>query len=238
MQQQQIIGKPRICVPVTAPAVDALLESIATLPPDLDFIEIRFDSLEHPTRDAVDVLANQMDPRFIFTCRSVEEGGLFHGFEAERIEIIKHALERGFSHVDIELRSFLAVEPTVPAGTRLILSYHNFKTTPDSTELQDLVNQMYRTPGAIAKIATMARSEEDSRRLLRLLLANAGVRDMICIGMGPAGVVTRIFAAYLGAYLTFAAAPTGATAPGQVPYQDLLRLFAEINNLTNLSAPE
>lgn len=68
----------------------------------------------------------------------------------------------------------------------------------------------------IMKIATMVRKEEDVRVLLRLLLEKEKDEEMIVIGMGAKGQLTRILGPLFGSYLTYVSTPYGETAPGQI----------------------
>jgi 3-dehydroquinate dehydratase-1 len=55
---------------------------------------------------------------------------------------------------------------------------------------------------------------------------------MIVLGMGDKGKITRVLQPYLGGYLTFASLDGSNSAPGQIDYNDLEKLYTNINSLT------
>lgn len=57
---------------------------------------------------------------------------------------------------------------TVPIGTNVILSHHDYSATPTDEELDALVAKMVEQGADIAKIATTASDISDSLRLLKL----------------------------------------------------------------------
>jgi len=76
-----------------------------------------------------------------------------------------------------------------------------------------IVALCFESGGDIAKIACKVNSERDNARLLGLL--DSG-RDVIVIGMGEKGRITRIVAPLLGSPFTYAAPARGReTADGQ-----------------------
>ena len=63
---------------------------------------------------------------------------------------------------------------TVPIGTNVILSHHDYDLTPDDEALDGLVAQMVEAGADIAKIATTARDVSDSLRMLQLAQRSEG----------------------------------------------------------------
>ncbi len=63
---------------------------------------------------------------------------------------------------------------TVPIGTNVILSHHDYDLTPDGAALDGLVAQMVEAGADIAKIATTARDISDSLRMLQLAQRSEG----------------------------------------------------------------
>ena len=57
---------------------------------------------------------------------------------------------------------------TVPIGTNVILSHHDYEGTPTDEELDALVAKMVDSGADIAKIATTATDVSDSMRMLQL----------------------------------------------------------------------
>jgi 3-dehydroquinate dehydratase type I len=97
--------------------------------------------------------------------------------------------------------------------------------------LQGLVRACIRAGADIVKIVTTARSSADNLSVLSLIpYGRSKGKEMIAFCMGEAGIVSRIAAPALGAYLTFASLRRGAeSAPGQIaaaPMRRILRLLA------------
>ena len=62
----------------------------------------------------------------------------------------------------------------VPVSTKVILSSHNFDSTPPASELRALAQKMYDAGADIVKIATMAGEITDAATMLSLLQDPAG----------------------------------------------------------------
>ncbi len=108
------------------------------------------------------------------------------------------------------------------AGTGVVLSYHNFEETPDARTLLARFAEAESLGGDVAKVAVMPRSIDDVLVLLQatLLASRAVGLPLISMSMGQLGAITRAVGWYFGSAVTFAAG-RHASAPGQVPAQDL-----------------
>lgn len=56
----------------------------------------------------------------------------------------------------------------VPLSTKVILSHHDYKRTPDSSTLEKLMEDMFASGADVAKIATTAEHIQDAARVLAL----------------------------------------------------------------------
>ena len=65
----------------------------------------------------------------------------------------------------------------VPVSTKIILSSHNFESTPSDKSLEDTLQQMWASGADVAKIATMAKDITDCARVLTLLKTSQGTRE-------------------------------------------------------------
>lgn len=63
---------------------------------------------------------------------------------------------------------------TVPIGTNVILSHHDYDSTPDDEALDALVAKMVEAGADVAKIATTATDVSDSLRMLQLAQRSEG----------------------------------------------------------------
>lgn len=112
---------------------------------------------------------------------------------------------------------------------RLILSYHDFRHTP--ADLDAAIRPLVEVPGVIAKAAFMTHDATDALRLLaaqRAATGRAAAGGAAAImGMGEAGLVTRVLGPKCGAALVYAAPSDDAiAAPGQPTLATLRDLYS------------
>jgi len=202
----------------------------------LDLAELRIDSFA--ARDAGSVGA--VAARFagvptLATIRIAAEGGGWTASEAERTKLFL-ALLGGVDAVDVELaaREVLAeVGPAARSAGRLVIaSHHDFAATPPAAALADVVARAAAAGADVVKIAALVRGPDDVRALARVLLEPAAI-GRIVIGMGDAGLATRVLFPALGSLVTYAHVGR-ATAPGQLPLDELVALLRRLG----LRSPE
>ena len=181
---------------------------------DGDLVELRLDSMDRPDPDGA--LAGRRKPAIV-TCRPLREGGMFGGPEEERLRILMRAHELGAEFIDIEWDA--AMKPLLAArgGRGVIVSRHDFSGMPANAA--EILGTLRAAGGEIAKLAVATERPSD---LLSLLRAVPGDGSSIVIGMGGAGMATRILAGRFGSRWTYAGA---AIAPGQITAARLLREF-------------
>lgn len=192
-----------------------------------DCLELRVDTLRdrriEPLTGAVKKLSTAGLP-LIVTVRSRKEGGKFQVPDRERINVF-NALMPFADMVDIELSSSESLRNVIKSARRLdkkvIISYHNFKTTPGLGKLRDIIKKGRRAGGDAVKIAAFAKEKNDLLRLARVLIDS---RDLIVIAMGSYGKPSRVFFPMLGSLLTYGSI-TGETAPGQLPLSAIKKEF-------------
>ena len=92
----------------------------------------------------------------IITCRRKEDGGKWPGSEEARLLLLREAIAEGVDYVDLEED----VAGQIPrfGRTKRIVSYHNFRKTPD--DLRELHARMSQLNPDIIKLATMANSPD------------------------------------------------------------------------------
>lgn len=187
-------------------------------------VELRVDYIKNLTDQDLKTIREQTVKESILTCRKKDEGGKYQGDERSRMKIIRQACRLGFDHIDLELSS---VNFNLPLNekSKIILSFHDFKKTPNIYDLHIIRNRMRFCQPDIIKIATMVRKVEDVRVLLRLLLEKEKDEEMIVVGMGEKGRLTRILGPLLGSYLTYVSTPYGETAPGQINIKELKNII-------------
>lgn len=160
----------------------------------------------------------------IGTIRAAAEGGAWHGPETERAALYLAILPH-VDAIDIELSSNAIIDEIIyaaHAAGRLVLgSYHNFTATPEPGSLASLAEAAKQRGVDILKVAAHCATSNDLRTLAQFTLDYAD-RHVITIGMGPQGVISRVFFPALGSLLTytFLGAPT---APGQLNCETTLQ---------------
>jgi 3-dehydroquinate dehydratase/shikimate dehydrogenase len=178
----------------------------------VDLVELRLDGVAD--LDVARALDGRRTP-VIVTCRPQREGGRFVGAEEERHSILERALALGAEYIDIESRAgFDDLVQRHPA--RAVLSFHDFAGVPP--DLETRVRAMRATGAAVIKVAVAAARLTDT-----LPLVDIGMEgDAVVIGMGDAGVPSRLLATRFGSRWTYAGS---GIAPGQIPTARMLEEF-------------
>lgn len=216
-------ARPRIVVALRAGVPRG--EAEAALSAGADLIELRADLFPNPAPATVAAECARFAgmPRLL-TVRSAAEGGGWRGDEAERLACILAGLPHAEA-LDIELSAAEvlgeAVDAAHAAGRTVIGSFHDFAATPDFSALEAVAASADRAGVDILKIAATCNTPEDLRRLASFTLAHAS-RPLAVMGMGPAGMASRIFFPALGSLLTytFLGEPS---APGQLNCADTVK---------------
>jgi len=194
-----------------------------------DIVELRMDFLETiGVEDDVDGLVQCCKLPTIATVRPLWEGGRYRGSEGSRMALLKRAADAGCTFIDVELKAaedFLTLYPKESLGdTKLILSRHDFETTPSANELKEWVGQSWDFKADVVKIATTAKTITEVRLVLDLLLEKKG--PTIALSMGEHGQISRLLAPKYGAFLTFGSLEKGKeSAPGQTTVEDLVSVY-------------
>lgn len=187
-------------------------------------VEVRMDLLDLNI-DQVRKLF-RTSPRLIATFRKGKVP------DTKRFEYLTEAITSGASWVDIDLltdESFRTELLRVASGKncQVIVSYHNFTSTPPYIDLVNIARECMLKGGALAKIACQVTSRKDVLNLLTLY--DLDMR-LIAIGMGNMGRITRIAAPFLGAEFTYASYETGAeAAPGQLGREEMQQILNLLN---------
>jgi 3-dehydroquinate dehydratase / shikimate dehydrogenase len=179
-----------------------------------DMVELRLDGVSD--LDVAGALRGRRVPAVV-TCRPTWEGGRFDGTEHERARILSDALELGAEFVDVEWRATQQSNADFASivgrdAARVVISSHDFEGVP--RDLEDRVRAMRSVGAGSIKIAVAV-----SRLTETLPLKEIGaVGDAVVIGMGEAGVPSRLLAAHYGSRWTYAGR---GVAPGQLPAETM-----------------
>jgi 3-dehydroquinate dehydratase type I len=214
---------PRICVsivPKTAVEAQRLIDRAEAAGADL--IEVRLDSLE-ATADLAALAKHGRTPK-IATKKLAANHGRFAGSDAEHKKTLL-AAQSGFRYVDVELQTSNLKQLTTEAsghGAQVIVSFHDFKGTPELSELNRVLEQEIASGADVCKIVTTARRVEDNLALLNFTVAASKLANVVCFAMGDRGRVSRLLSPLFGGFFTFAALERGAeTASGQLTIEDM-----------------
>ncbi|MGR0482127.1 MAG: type I 3-dehydroquinate dehydratase [Candidatus Electronema sp. V4] len=222
----------KICVSLAGADAAIICEQARQFADLADVLEIRLDSMTLPEPEKCCSLLRKP---LLFTCRPTWEGGQFAGSEEERIAPLLEAVRLRAAYVDLELRAALAGRHRLleairknNSPTQLIISWHDFKETPASGELTEILHQMIASGAHIGKIVTTAHNPGDVLRVLALQeQARAAGFCLSCFCMGEQGRISRLATLYLGGYMTYAClSDAQATAPGQIFVAKLRELNA------------
>ncbi len=173
-------------------------------------------------------------PHTIATCRRLAAGGRFPGSANEQLDILAAASRAGCQWVDIEIESVGALRNgwiKQLASSKVIVSYHNYHTTP---ALGAVYRKLARLPVEVVKIASSARNLQDNLKIYKLLKAHRQRRPMLVAhAMGGSGISSRVLALRWGCPFTYASVGNHAeVAGGQLP-ADIMRGVYRIEHLNS-----
>jgi 3-dehydroquinate dehydratase I len=193
-----------------------------------DYVEVRLDFVKiEQIPNALEIIKKDLN-KVVCTLRPTTEGGKFSGNEKERISIIKLIAEYNPFLLDVEFNTLKKDKELVKylksTKTKLLVSWHDFKKTPKSLELESKIRQMSKFSSNV-KIVSTAKSTEDSTRMLELY-SKKGKNNLISFAMGDEGKISRILCLYLGSPFTYVSLGK-AVAPGQFSVD-------EVNKIINL----
>ena len=197
---------PVICVSIGSVSY----EEVSAILSQSAMAEIRMDLLDMNADQYHRIFSSHNN--LIATCRP----GIYQ--ERQRSELLQNALKSGAAYVDLEIETSEKWRKPIhllaeSLGRKLIISWHNYEKTPPAKELKSVVQSMFDARADIAKIACQVNSPEDNAVLLSLY---AEFKNLVAIGMGKQGIITRLAAPLLGAPFTFAATDAFKTADGQL----------------------
>lgn len=236
-------GIPKVCVPLVGKNEEEIMQQADHVcqragNDEIDMVEFRGDYFEG-LDDIPRLLAllqrlqeklTEADKILLFTIRSEAEGGEKLAFTTPGIyEINEAVIESAIPDmVDVELFSGAEdiqklVTLAHQKGVYIIMSNHEFHTTPEADVMLNRLRSMQDMGADIAKIAVMPK---DEMQLLRLLAVTNTMYEkyatipLITISMGRLGTLSRLCGQIFGSAVTFAALEQ-ASAPGQIPVDEL-----------------
>lgn len=238
--------RPLICVSLMGGNDEEIMTNLSSILEEskkahIDIIEFRGDfygDLEKPEKLG-EILAKVRgmigDIILLFTIRSPREGGENREYHAKSIyEINRFVVENNLADmIDMELFSAEAslIQLAKKQGVKIIMSNHDFSSTPDRDTILERLVKMQELGADIAKIAVMPNSEKD---LITLLEATYEMKTthkdipIVTMSMGAKGALSRVVGEIFGSAITFAAVGK-PSAPGQIPAKELDELLGYIH---------
>jgi 3-dehydroquinate dehydratase-1 len=192
-----------------------------------DYVELRFDFMK-PTKIPIALgLAKKDLKRCICTLRPRSEGGKFSSDEKDRISILKLIAEYNPCLLDVEYNSIRKNKNLVQflkrTRTDLLVSWHDFKNTPNENLLRKKLRQMTKFSKNI-KIVTTANVIGDSMKILSLYKNLPKDQRLIAFAMGEAGRMSRILCTQFGSPYTYVSLGK-PIAPGQFSLDEVKSIF-------------
>lgn len=214
--------KHKTCVSVVEKTPKKLFTTLKKALKKSDYAEIRFDFLKPIQVPEALELSKKYLKKTVCTLRPKSEGGRFSGSEKERISIIKLIAEYNPYLLDVEFNTltkdrslFNYIKKT---KTDVLVSWHDFKKTPDIGFLEKRFRQMSKFSSNV-KIVTTAKDVSDASRVLSLY-GMVKKTKLIAFAMGDLGKISRILCLYLGSPFTYVSLGK-AVAPGQFSLSEI-----------------
>jgi 3-dehydroquinate dehydratase type I len=210
----------KICVSVLPQTVTEALNLIEKAQNErADFIEVRLDKLKNCKLSDITAYS---DTPLIATDRSIRCQGKSPVAEQR---ILINAAKNGFEFVDVELftpRVKEIVGNLRDLGTKQIISFHDFNTTPKSSQLGRILEKEITNGADLCKIVTTARFAEDNLTVLDFVSNACKNAKIVCFSMGKLGRLSRLLSPLFGAFFTIASIEDAReTADGQLTIQQM-----------------
>ena len=166
----------------------------------IDLLEARLDSLP------LSLLPSLWPLPVIATARHPAEGGVSHHTTLQRQHLLEESLSWACA-IDIELRSMKHMKSLIENAKKekrfIISSFHDFKTVPSLSRLNQMALRAYDAGADLFKVACTIHHEEELIRLLAFQLMMPTHFPIACMGMGEGGKLSRILLPLCGSWLSY-----------------------------------
>ena len=203
--------KIKICTPVIGKTLNEFLKNLEQIQEISEMVELKVDNIRNLSEKNLQLIRKKTVKEVILTSR--------------KKEIILKALNLGFDFIDIDLSLIKDFNLPKKIKSNIIISFHDFKKTPDVNKLEAILNKIREFKPEIIKIATMVNNKQDVGNLFKTLLNKKVDEKIIIVGMGKKGRVTRIFGPLFGSFLTFAKTKYGLSEQGQIDITKLKNIY-------------
>lgn len=239
-------GMPKICVPILGTTKEEILaeaKGFHSIPADIaewraDWFDgvSDFEQVLDILKELREILA---DIPLLMTFRTAKEGGEKEISIENYISLNLAAAQSGYVDlIDTELFSGDEVVKTIiggahAAGVKVIVSSHDFSSTPEQEEIVCRLRKMQEIGADIPKIAVMPQNKKDVLTLLSAteeMTSKYADRPIITMSMSKTGAISRLCGEVFGSALTFGAAKK-ASAPGQMDACELRGILEMLHDV-------
>ena len=194
----------KTCVSIAEKTPKKIKQTLIKALKKSDYAEIRFDFLSpNLVPDTLQLIKKDFK-KCVATLRPISEGGKFSGDEKNRVAIIKLISEYNPFLLDVEFNTLIKNKNLKNylknVETDILVSWHNFRQTPNISTLKKKLLQMKKFSNNI-KIVTMAKSIYDASTILSLY--NNNDVKLIAFSMGNYGRISRLLCLLLGSPYTY-----------------------------------
>ena len=193
-------------------------------PPDL--FELRLDRLAGMA-DEVEKVLPRLRTQLIITARHPNEGGSGRLSLGQRRALLSRFLTHA-DYLDVELRSAHALRALIAIAktkkVRLIISFHDFKSTPSARLLVAKAHNAKALRADIFKVATRTDTPTELGRLLEFITRNRVNVRLAVMGIGGLGAISRVLLARAGSVLIYASLGPATDVEGQLSLEQLRAL--------------
>jgi 3-dehydroquinate dehydratase-1 len=221
--RRSIKRRPRV-VGVIASRAD--LEQAVRMRRAPDLFELRLDRLAGMA-DQIESALPKLRRPLIITARDPHEGGANKLRLRQRRDLLARFLNHA-DYIDVELRSASALLPSFGLAknksVRRIISFHNFKSTPNARILTAKAREARSHGADVFKIATRTDTPMELGRLLEFMMSSRLDLALAVMGIGKLGAISRVLLARAGSVLIYASVGAVTDVEGQLSLEQLRAL--------------
>lgn len=192
-----------ICTTIVAENTEDAVKAMKKASKLTDLIELRIDYIQDINKKNLKRLLNKKNKPIIVTNRKKYEMEKFKGSEKKRIGLLEESIKLKADYIDIEYSANKQLLKKIiknKGKTKIIVSYHNFKNTPNN--LHDIFNKIKKLNPDIIKIVAFANSINDNFKIFELLKKTKN-KKIIAFCMGSYGKISRILCLKYNSFLTY-----------------------------------
>ena len=221
--------KIKYCLPIIKSLKKDVLTTIQDNLANFNYFEIWLDYIKDIELDFINLLKKRYGEKIVFLLRRQRLAKPKISL-LQRIKIL-NCIAGSNCFLDLDLFSQKEEIDYLNKNRKkikLIISYHNYKETPEDQRMKQIVEKLLKMSPEIIKISTLCKQDDDALRLIDLMsnLKDKNIRNIV-IGMGKKGRITRIAGGIIGTEMCFTPVTINQkSAPGQFTkkqFEDAIR---------------